>query len=427
MIRKHLHRQIYFTVVICLVLVAVFAGTFLSIIPDRGPKKDLFDLTAELTHIILPKAELSREEQSNTIRDIGDRLNIDMALYGTDKTLIGSYGKRLPIPDFDDYEDEVDGHSNWQSNKRRGGWTLKLSDGRWFVARPGHFTGRPPLIGLALFLATITVAIGLGAYPFVRRLTGRLQRLQQGVEQVGEGNLASRVSVEGKDEIASLANSFNTAASQIERLVNSNRQLLANASHELRTPLSRIRLGIEMVKDQNGAASSQRRFDALERDISELDGLIDEILIMSRLDSGTKPAMNASVDLLGIAAEEASRFDDCSVEGEAAPLLGNEKLLRRLTRNLIENGLKHGAAPVTVNLSRKNDTISMRVTDSGAGIPVDIRQKVFEPFFRAPDKQNIEGFGLGLSLVAQIAEAHGGTAEIADGPTSTIIVTLPTG
>src|SRR6266571_2139676 len=107
---------------------------------------------------------------------------------------------------------------------------------------------------LVLFLGGIALAVAIGAYPVVRGLTRRLERLQTGVETLGAGNLSARVKVEGRDEVAQLAESFNQAAGRIEELVGAHRLLLANASHELRTPLSRIRLGIELYEQKRDAS-----------------------------------------------------------------------------------------------------------------------------------------------------------------------------
>jgi signal transduction histidine kinase len=130
---------------------------------------------------------------------------------------------------------------------------------------------------LAAFLGVIALVVALGARPVVRRLTGRLERLQRGVESLGAGDLRARVKVEGRDEVARLAESFNQAAARIESLVDAHKMLLANASHELRTPLTRIRLGLELA-----GAPSERKAE-LERDIAELDQLVDEILLVSCL------------------------------------------------------------------------------------------------------------------------------------------------
>ena len=251
------------------------------------------------------------------------------------------------------------------------------------------------------------------------------ERLEIGVgyARLALVDLSARVEVEGKDEVARLATSFNDASSKIERLVNSNRQLLANASHELRTPLARVRLGVEMLKDKPDA----KRQRALENDIAELDQLIDEILLMSRLDTNSAPQLNEIVDILALAAEEASRYEDCSVSGDICEVKGNSKLLRRAVRNLLDNALKHGAPPIRVHIGAYANTVSLRVTDSGQGIAEAQREQVFEPFFRAPGRQNVTGYGLGLALVRQIAQAHGGDVHIVsdDPTTSTIEINLP--
>ena len=116
------------------------------------------------------------------------------------------------------------------------------------VVRPRAIPRRHPAFGMVLFLGAIALAVALAAYPVVRGLTRRIERLQAGVETLGAGDLSARAKVEGRDEVARLAESFNRAAARIEELVGAHRLLLANASHELRTPLSRIRLGLELFE-----------------------------------------------------------------------------------------------------------------------------------------------------------------------------------
>jgi methyl-accepting chemotaxis protein len=131
---------------------------------------------------------------------------------------------------------------------------------------------RPSALVLATFLGAIAIVVAVGAGPVVRRLTRRLERLQRGVESLGAGDLRARVRVEGRDEVARLAQSFNQAAARIESLVDAHKMLLANASHELRPRLTRISLGLELV-----GAPPERKLE-LERNIAELDQLVDEIL-----------------------------------------------------------------------------------------------------------------------------------------------------
>ncbi|TIQ69604.1 MAG: HAMP domain-containing protein, partial [Mesorhizobium sp.] len=130
------------------------------------------------------------------------------------------------------------------------------------------------------YLVLIAGVIGLAAFPVVRHLTRRLEALRQGVDRWGEGALETRVAVNGKDEVAAVAASFNRAAAQIERLLAAHRSLLANASHELRSPLARLRMAIDLHAD--GQSGPVR--DEIVRDLAELDALVEEILLASRLD-----------------------------------------------------------------------------------------------------------------------------------------------
>jgi len=240
----------------------------------------------------------------------------------------------------------------------------------------------------------------------VRGLTRRLERLQTGVETLGAGNLAARVKVEGRDEVARLAASFNRSAARIEELVGAHRLLLANASHELRTPLSRIRLGLELYGEKNDPKLKSE----LARDIAELDLLIDEILLASRLDAA--PALQVEpIDLLGLAAEECARYDDCTLQGAPVAIRGDARLLRRLLRNLLDNARNHGKPPITVRVRREGAQAVVEVADGGAGIPDGEREQVFAPFHRLGGESR--GAGLGLSLVRQIARLHGGDAAVA--------------
>jgi signal transduction histidine kinase len=263
-----------------------------------------------------------------------------------------------------------------------------------------------PALGLVLFLGGIALAVGLGAFPVVRRLTRRLERLQTGVESLGAGDLAARVEVEGRDEVARLAQSFNAAAARIESLVGAHKMLLANASHELRTPLARIRLGLALVEKD----VDPRRKAELERDIVELDQLIDEILLTSRLDAAAGLDISEDVDLLALAAEECAHYESCSLGGDALIVRGDPRLIRRMIRNLLENAAHHGKPPIEVEVRGRDGSAVISVCDQGPGIAEADRAKLFEPFHRVAGSAGATGTGLGLALVRQIARRHGGDA-----------------
>lgn len=292
---------------------------------------------------------------------------------------------------------------------------------------------RPPY-GFAWMLALVAVAVALGAYPIVRKLTRRLELLQSGVERWGQGNLATRVALEGDDEAGFLAKRFNLAAERVEALVKSHesllasqKSLLANASHELRSPLARIRMGLELM----GSAPAPVLKEELSRNIAELDLLIDEILLASRLDAKEADLGTIEpVDLVGLAAEECARIEaelDVEVDSLAAPangahetvlvVQGVSRLLRRALRNLLENARRHAASSSVLQLRRDGDFAEIRVCDRGPGVPQALRERIFEPFYRLPGATERDGgVGLGLSLVKSIAARHGGTVHCEDNP-----------
>ena len=309
-------------------------------------------------------------------------------------------------------------------------FALRLPDGRWLLGEHMHPHGHRPRPGLAAALALIALAVGLAALPLVRRLTRRLERLQRSVEALGAGQLSTRVAVEGDDEVARLAASFNRSAAHIEALVEAQRNLLANASHELRSPLARIRMAVELLPPD---AAPQLHAE-LAQNIRELDGLIDEILLASRLDSPAGPPLQCeTVDLAAIAAEEAARIGagliECSHDDAALAMQGDARLLRRLLRNLLENAQRHaGGGPIEVSVQQQTGALELRVSDHGPGVPAAEREAIFEPFYRLPGtRERNGGSGLGLSLVRQIARHHGGTvrcdARAAGG--SCFVVMLP--
>lgn len=308
---------------------------------------------------------------------------------------------------------------------------------------PPSFWSRPPF-GFAWMLVWVGIAVALATYPIVRTLTRRLERLQDGVQQWGAGDLSIRVPEQGSDEVAFLAKRFNSAAERIETLVKSHeallasqKSLLANASHELRSPLTRIRMGLELM----GPSSTPAFKSEIERNISELDQLIEEILLASRLDARESDMGTVeSVDLIGLAAEECARVEAeldvgaGSMPGEPAAselvVQGVAKLLRRAVRNLLENARRHAAGEVTLSLLRRAGQVEIRVCDHGPGVPPELRERIFEPFYRLPGATERDGgVGLGLALVKSIAERHGGRAycegRSAGGACFVIVLPLP--
>lgn len=235
--------------------------------------------------------------------------------------------------------------------------------GRPGGARQGDaaFWTRPPF-GFLWLLGIVGLAVAAGVYPIIRRLTLRLEALQRSVQKFGEGDLSVRVPEQGHDEVADLARQFNAAAARVETLVKSHKSLLANASHELRSPLTRIRMGMELMGGQQPSPAFRQE---ILRNIAELDQLVDEILLASRLDAREADVGTVElVDLIGLAAEECARVDaDLDVSSDSVDVRGVSKLLRRAIRNLLENARRYSTGDITLVVERRQGHAEVRVCD----------------------------------------------------------------
>src|SRR5688500_9675135 len=451
---KSLYLRIWLTVVSVLGAFALASGWFVQrhLESERAriesTQSERLGAWAELVQRSLPPADAPPEAQAAELRDWSQRLRLPMALDDAS-------GQRIGV---------AEAYQRREADTGRGGQAVRLDDGRTlWVMRPGRVRlgpgaprpaadgdppgadrpggprpreGRlppllmppqwPPGLGLLALLALLFVAVALGAYPVVRSLTRRLESLQRGVERFGAGSLGQRVDESGRDEVAKVARSFNQAAERVETLVRSHQSLLANASHELRSPLARMKMAIAMLPQAEGAQRDALR-NEVEVNIAELDALVEEVLLASRLDAGAWALKREPVELLGLAAEEGARVD-AQVGGEPVSVSGDERLLRRALRNLLENARRYGAGAIDAIVERDAHSVRMRVCDRGPGVPEAFRERIFEAFFRLPGHAEREGgVGLGLSLVRQIAERHGGNVrcEPRDGGGTCFVITLP--
>ncbi len=449
---RSLYLRIYLTVVLVLLVFALVAGVLVrshaeaergridAAINERGLA------WASLLEQSLPAATEPDAVQGAAVQDWSRRLRLPLALDD-------AAGRRIVASAF--YQRLLDQMGTDAQFALR----VPLSDGRFlWIGRPRRQEGGPPhrpdaagpasradlkpwrfgpgrpvppwlddAGALLIVLSAVFVAVAAGSYPVVRRLTRRLEALQRGVETFGAGDLSHRVDAEGRDEVAVLAQSFNRAAQQVEDLVRSNRSLLANASHELRSPLARLKMAVEML----GLAAPEQRAALkaeIDRDIRELDALVEEVLLASRLDARTE-IQAEPVDLVGLLAEEAARVDaTLDAPGDLPLLHGDERLLRRAVRNLLENARRYGGDEVEAQLQRQGDRLEVRICDRGPGVPAGFEERVFEPFFRLPGHAEYAGgVGLGLSLVRQIVQRHGGEVrcQTREGGGSCFALSLP--
>ena len=211
---------------------------------------------------------------------------------------------------------------------------------------------------LNLFTGTLLLLIIMAGvlWWIARTITWRINQMSQQMAELGDGDFSVRVNARGNDEIASLARGFNQAAQKIEHLINANNLLLAHASHELRTPITRIRLQIEMMDMLAGALPSDtkekfdKRAQAINRDLSGLNDLVESILLVSRLDAGHALQQVEQLDLYDLVNQERQHYSEATLIGEHIVIDGQSSMLTHLIRNLLTNAMLHGKPPVTVLL-----------------------------------------------------------------------------
>ena len=463
---KSLYFRIYITVVAALALFAAVSGWLLQRhLADERTRAEVVvrervAAWGELLQRSLPPPEAPPDEQAAALNDWSQRLRVPMALDSAAGRRIASSDSflrrdldnpaqagRLLAIQLDDGRQLLVARMGLRGQRlgmaggpRLAGSAANVGNGpgegdvgpRFNAAppdlrmpsfRPPTLPGVPEGLSLALLLLVLFLAVAGGAWPVVRRLTRRLEALKQGVEAFGAGQLHQRVAEDGGDEVAAVGASFNRAASRVEALLRSHQSLLANASHELRSPLARLKMAVSLMDD---ASETQRAMLKREIDtnIAELDSLVEEVLLASRLDAAgaQHPGKDEPVALLALAAEEAARTGATLQAGPGAAslqVLGDERLLRRAVRNLLENAKRYGGDAVEVTLDADAEAghaatqpaaVVLRVCDRGPGVPSAYRERIFEAFFRLPGHAEREGgVGLGLALVRQIALRHAGT------------------
>ena len=420
--RARLYLRIYLSFVGILVVFAVLVSLGWHFHGRGHQHPRYFQGAGILAARLLPPPDADRAKLTRALEELASHFRAEFALFDADRTLLAATAEGIPIPPA-----VMDRGSILHRMGHRSVLLLALPDGRWLVARHAHHWRREWRPSWLPLVALLALCLGVGAYPLARRITGRLERLKDRVEALGGGDLGARVEVEGRDEVADLAESFNRAAERIERLVEGERTMLASASHELRSPLARIRMATELLAGRERPELTAQ----IAADVAELDDLIEELLLASRLQTSERVARTEPVELLGLVAEEGARVN-AAVSGEPATLRGDRRLLRHLVRNLLENARRHGGAGVVQAQVERLDPhrdarARISVSDQGPGVPEEERERVFAPFYRpAGMREQGEGVGLGLYLVRQIARRHGGEVrcEAADGGGARFVVTL---
>src|SRR5271170_1547598 len=250
-------------------------------------------------------------------------------------------------------------------------------------------------------------------------LVSPIRNLTAAVERFGHGDLAARWHTGRRDEIGYLAHAFNDTAEHMQRLLTSERRLLADISHELRSPLARLKFAVRLARS---SADQGHALDRIERDVDRIASMVSELVEITRAEGDPEARKFEIVDLAQVVNDIVSeeRLDAelrerrLQVSGQfERPLWGDPELLRRAVANVLRNAIRYSPshAAVEVRLAETADTSIVEIRDHGPGVPEELLPQIFKPFFRAEESRdsNSGGIGLGLSIAMRAVQVHQGT------------------
>ncbi len=308
----------------------------------------------------------------------------------------------------------------------------------WLTAKLMFASPHDLLLATVLLFFATGIAVVLG-YFFSSAITDRIDHLQLAAEAISHGDLSARASLRGRDELASLAHTFNSMASQLQvtqrkqqELDRLRRDLIAWASHDLQTPLASMRAIVEALADGmvDDAETSQRYLRTVQREINSLSMLIDDLFQIAQLDAGGLTLdirENSLTDLISDTLEnfsELAKQREITLEGSVQPGLDPVKMdaarIDRVLNNLVSNALRHASMGSSIQVSayRGPENVRVEVVDSGEGITPEDLPYVFERFYRSEKSRSRQtgGAGLGLAIAKGIVEAHGGVIGVESNP-----------
>ncbi|WP_217474724.1 ATP-binding protein [Stutzerimonas stutzeri] len=298
------------------------------------------------------------------------------------------------------------------------GWIMSL--GPLYQLNP-----YPPQLLVVIGVLGLSL-IGLTVYLLVRQLEQRVRGVERAATRIAGGNLETRVPDAGTDSVGRLAKAFNGMAMHLQRLLAVQREMVSAVAHELRTPVARLRFGLEMAAEAQTPEARSRYLEGMDSDIDDLDRLVDEMLVYTRLERGSPELTFQRVDLGALVDQVISELAPlradvhvergaCTVAVEGDSLVEAEpRYLRRALSNLVTNAMRHADKRVQVSFAVDAERASLSVDDDGPGVPEEAWEKVFTPFLRLDDSRTRAsgGHGLGLSIVRRISYWHGGRSQI---------------
>ncbi|MCX5882720.1 MAG: ATP-binding protein [Deltaproteobacteria bacterium] len=406
--------------VTCVLIVLVLGGGFKYVIKPRVILKSAIVANVQAYADSLIR-EIGIPPSINIAESLCKRLDLDIQIWGPDI----EWRSSPDLPSLEDYE-QNGGHFIQGFNSGRIGSRLFYFEPRGeFVYAVSVSNGPIQWVhyemGMIALLLILTV-LG-GSFVLLRLLLKPLSVLISGIIEVGRGNIDYRICVGHRDEFAEIGAAFNQMTGHVREMLVRRERLLVDVSHELRTPLTRIRLALEMP-----SSDWETIRDSIAEDVRELDGMIEELLESSRLDTvhgqlkKERVACNALIEsVAGGFEEENMRLRFKPRESAGLYWVVDVARMKILLKNLIENALKHSSGdsdPVEISVAINGNWVDLLVCDHGQGVPESEKERIFEAFYRIDGSRSREtgGVGIGLSLCRKIAAAHEGSIHVEDAP-----------
>lgn len=403
---KKLFVQFYLLLFVCFLVMTLLVGLVYKFTAERAGRQSLDDLMKSSLYLMRSELrEIPPREWGKTLKEMDLNLSFDLRVEPLNHyKLDAATSQRLREGDIVALDDQY----TFIQRIPRSHYVLAVGPVPYL-----YFLHQMRLLDIAL-MALIAFSLAFPVFIWMRPHWQEMLRLESAAQRFGEGHLTERLHFDNGSSFERLGVAFNQMADNINALIASKKQLIDGIAHELRTPLVRLRYRLEMSENLTPPESQ-----ALNRDIGQLEALIEELLTYARLDRPqnelmlTEPDLPALLlahlqDVQSVNPERAVNLLTCVI-GDYGAL--DMRLMSRVLDNLLNNALRYSRTTVQVSLLLDGSQATLIVEDDGPGIEADARERVFEPFVRLDPSRDraTGGCGLGLAIVHSIALAMGGS------------------